>query len=166
MDIKSIYYKIRPMAKLDSCKNRTANKIIIGCFLIMVLCLTVFLTFCWFMFGDFSSFKTRLDKYKYLPETAKDITVYTNSNITGMFLCDFAIGEKDFRVFAKQQNWEVEEIKSLEELPTAISWHEKKYNGHRIKDGVIYSNRAANGGGTTVAYDRENGRGYISKSSR
>lgn len=159
------------MAKLESCETKTANKIIIGCLSIIaiciVICVTVFCILAWMMFSDQSSFKTGLDKYTYLPDSAHDITVFTNLNISGVVLCDFKIEEKDFKDFGEKQEWKIEEIKQPKELFLALSFHKKNTNDkHQIKNGLYYSKRASNGGGITVAYDRDNGRGYISKSSR
>lgn len=155
----------------------------IGCISFIVLIVIAFFLFYWTMFGDHSSFESGLAKYEYLPGTAHDITVYTNSNISGMFICDFSMKEEDFKDFAKKQGWEIEEIKSIAQkqglkpeefallnaMYTAREFY--RYRGdankrHQIKNGLYYSKRANNGGGITVGYDRDNNRGYISKSSR
>ncbi|HBC88189.1 MAG TPA: hypothetical protein DCZ94_14660 [Lentisphaeria bacterium] len=144
-----------------------ANKFTIGCVSILLFGLLVFVLFGWFMFGDHSSFETGLKKYELLPDSAHDITVFKNPNISGMFLCDFSIDEEGFKDYSEKQKWKVEEIKDLKDLFTAKAFHEGTPNErHKIKNGLYYSKIAANGGGVTVGYDRDNGRGYISRSSR
>lgn len=87
--------------------------------------------------------------------------------MSGMFLCDFSIDEESFKAFSKIQKWEIEEIIEPKDLFTARAFHEGTPNEkHKIKNGLYYSKRAANGGGVTAGYDRGNGRGYISRSSR
>ena len=121
----------------------------------------------WSMFGDHSSFQTGLDRYEKLPATSSDITIFRNSNITGEFLADFKVSEHDFVLFATENHWLVQPITNAAVVFQAKAFHEGHPNDTKeISDGLYYSQRAANGGGVTVAYDRKNGRAYIESSSR
>ena len=121
----------------------------------------------WVMFGDHSSFQTGVSQYEGLPSTASDITVYRNKNISGVFAADFKISEPDFISFAAQQHWAIQPISGSETVFRASDFHEgRPVATKEIHDGLYYSQRAGNGGGTTVAYDRKDGRAYISSSSR
>ena len=73
------------------------KRIVVGCFCLMVV---GFLVRGWAMFGDRSSFQTGLDRYKGLPPTASDITIYENRNMSGVFIADSKIAEHDFVSFA------------------------------------------------------------------
>ena len=61
------------------------NKITIGCLSVVGLALGLFLLLNWLMFGDHSTYKSGLDKYEYLPESATDINVFTNLNLANVF---------------------------------------------------------------------------------
>ena len=119
------------------------------------------------MFGDRSSFQTGLDRYEGLPHTASDITIYENKNMSGVFIADFKIAERDFVSFAATQHWSLEPISGSASVFQAKAFHEGRSNDKKeISDALYYSKRAGNGGGVTVAYDRKDGRGYIDSSSR
>ncbi len=119
------------------------------------------------MFGDHSSFQARLARYEGLPLTASDITVYQNQNISGIFIADFKIPETEFSAFAAQKHWAVQPISGSVFIQQASAFHEGRSNATKeITDGFYYSQIAGNGGGTAVAYDRKDGRAYISISDR
>ncbi|MEI7730128.1 MAG: hypothetical protein WCO56_11185 [Verrucomicrobiota bacterium] len=121
----------------------------------------------WGMFGDHASFQTGLDQYEGLPPKASDITVYQNKNISGIFVADFKITEPDFRSFAAEKHWPVQPISGSTFVFQARAFHEDRANDKKvITDGLVYSQRAANGGGVTVTYDRKDSRAYIDSSSR
>ena len=119
------------------------------------------------MFSDHSSYETGINQNEHLPKSAKDINLFRNSNISGRFVCDFSIGEDPFKLFAKKELWEPKEVTEQVQISTAISVHENNYKKSMIiTNGLFYSKRTPNGGGITVAYNRENQRCYISRSSR
>ena len=119
------------------------------------------------MFGDHSSFQTGLTWYDGLPAAASDITIYHNRNISGAFIADFKISESDFVAFAQEKHWDVQPISGPVSVFQAKAFHERRRNDElEITDGLFYSQRAANGGGITAAYNRRNGRAYIQSSSR
>lgn len=121
----------------------------------------------WVMFGDHSSFQTGLSYYDGLPSTASDITVYRNPNISGVFAADFKISESDFASFVAGKHWSVQSISGSEVVFQASDFHERRPSATKeISDGLYYSLRTGNGGGTTIAYDRKDGRAYICISSR
>ena len=143
------------------------NKFRIGCLSFLVFGFGVFVFLGWLMFGDHSSFETRMAKNEFLPASAHDITVFKNPNMSGIFLCDFSIDEKGFKDFSSMQKWAIEEVEVRKEMFTAKAFHAGTPDErHKITNGLYYSKRAPNGGGITVGYDRDNGRGYISSSSR
>src|SRR6266576_2026410 len=74
-------------------------------FVIVCFCLITvgFLALGWVIFGHRSSFQTGLDTYEGLPQTASDITIYENKNMSGIFIADFKIAEHDFVSFAATQ---------------------------------------------------------------
>lgn len=122
---------------------------------------------CWSMFGDHASFQRGLRHYEGLPVTASDIAVYENRNISGNFVADFKITESDFVAFAKQKHWDVKPISGSESVFQPEAFQDGRPNDKKdIINGLFYSQRAANGGGITVAYDRESSRAYINSSSR
>ena len=140
------------------------KRFVIGC-----LCLIAvgFLLLGWAMFGDRSSFQTGLDRYEGLPNTASDITIYENKNMSAIFIADFKIAEHDFVSFAATQHWSLEPISGSASVFQAKAFREGRANDKKeIIDGLYHSKRAANGGGVTAAYDRKDGRGYIDSSSR
>jgi hypothetical protein len=121
----------------------------------------------WSMFGDHSRFQTGLGRYEGLPSTASDITVFQNRNISGIFIADFKIAEPDFVSFAVEKHWAVQPISGSVFIFQARAFQESRPNDKKeITDGLYYSQRADNGGGVTVAYDRKDGRAYIDSSSR
>ena len=136
----------------------------IGPILVIPLLLVLLL---WSMFGDRSSYQTKLDSYPLLPKTASDITVYENKNISGYFVTDFKIIEREFVLFATEQHWDLRPISAPASIIQAIDYHEGNlYKTREITNGLYYSKRAGNGGGVTVAYDRDAGRAYIESSRR
>jgi|GEM_PF-6208364 len=143
------------------------KRIAYGC-LAPVLVIFLLLGFLfWGMFGDRSSFQTKIDSYPNLPTTASDITIYQNRNITGDFVADFKIKEHDFVSFATEHHWDLRSISAPESVFQAIAFHEGEPNNKKeIVNGLFYSRRASNGGGVTIAYDRDAGRGYIESSAR
>jgi len=137
--------------------------------LIIVLALVVaaVVLLGWNMFGDHSSFQTGLTQYEGLPAAASDITVYRNRNISGTVVADFKISEPDFVSFAQQKRWDVQPISGPVFVFQAKAFHDGHANDEKeLADGLFYSQRAANGGGITAAYDRRTGRAYINSSSR
>ena len=140
------------------------KRIIVGCFCLVVV---GFLVLGWVMFGNRSSFQTGLDRYEGLPPTAYDITIYENRNMSGVFIADFRIAEHDFVSFAATRGWSLQHISGSAFVFQAKAFHEGRPNDKKeIIDGLYCSNRAGNGGGVTVAYDRKDGRGYIDSSAR
>ena len=140
------------------------KRIIIICLLFAV---AGFFLLYWAMFGDRSSFQTGISSYKGLPPTASDITIYREKNISGTFVADFKIAEHDFISFAAEQHWDLQPISGSTTVFQAKAFHEGQPNRKKeIVDGLIYSKRAANGGGVTATYDRKEGRAYIDSSSR
>ena len=150
-----------------SIDNKMNKRIAYGCLCpVLVLLLLLGLLF-WAMFGDRSSYQTKLNSHPKLPTTASDITIYQNKNITGNFDADFRISEHDFASFAAEHNWDLQPISEPMSIRHAKACHEGEPNDMKeITNGLYYSKRAANGGGVTMAYDRDSGRGYIDSSSR
>jgi len=121
----------------------------------------------WSMFGDHSGFQTGLGRYEGLPPTASDITIYQNRNISGIFIADFKLSEPDFLSFAAEKHWAIQPISGSAFVFHARAFQEGRPNDKKeITDGLYYSQRAGNGGGVTVAYDRKDSRAYIDNSSR
>jgi len=119
------------------------------------------------MLGDRSSFQTELSSYDRLPQTASDITVYRNANVSGQLVMDFKISEPDFVSFAAKKNWPIQPTTGAQFVFHAWAFHEGRPNERKeIGEGYYYSQRARNGGGITVAFDRKNRRAYIESSSR
>src|SRR5580765_197108 len=135
--------------------------------IILGLAVAAVLVLGWCMFGDHSEFHTGVANYEGLPAAASDITVYQNRNISGAFVMDFRISESNFVTFAREKHWDVKPISGSESAFQAKAFHEGRPNDKKeITDGLFYSQRAANGGGITAAYDRQTGRAYIDSSSR
>lgn len=121
----------------------------------------------WRMFEDHEVYLTGLAHYEGLPPEASDIRVYRNDNISGNFCADFAIPEEAFRTFASARGWKLAEIAGEETIRHAAAMHAGRLNKfHRISRGLRWSEHASNGSGTTVAYDRGTGRGWIDSSAR
>ena len=121
----------------------------------------------WSMFGDHASFHKGLRQYEGLPAAASDITVYQDKNISGTFVAHFKISEPDFIAFAQEKHWGVKPISDPESVFQPEAFQDRHPNDKKdITNGLFYSQRAANGGGITAAYDRESGRAYIDSSSR
>lgn len=119
------------------------------------------------MFGDRTSLEEGLSEYDGIPSSASDINIFKNENLSGMFLADFAISEDNFVSFAEEKGWELEAISGRENIFVAKPYFEEVENPRRaITSGYYFSDRARNGGGVTVAFDRNSGRGYISSSNR
>ena len=143
------------------------KRIAFGCLVPILAISLLIVLLLWAMFGDRSSYQAKLGSHPNLPSTASDITIYQNRNITGQFVTDFKIAEHDFTSFAAEHHWDLRPISAPETVFQAISFHERRPNKKKeIVNGLFYSKRAANGGGVTVAYDRDAGRGYIESSSR
>jgi hypothetical protein len=135
--------------------------------IVIALGVTVVVLLGWGMFGDHSSFQTGLVKYEGLPAAASDITVYQNRNISGAYVADFKISEPDFVSFAREKHWDVQPIAGPVSVFQAKAFHDRRPNDKKeITDGLFYSQRTANGGGITTAYDRRSGRAYVDSSSR
>lgn len=106
-------------------------------------------------------------EYDGIPVSASDINIFKNENFSGMFLTDFAISEANFVSFADEQGWVLEGVSGRENIFVAKPYFEEAENPRRaITSGYYFTDRAPNGGGITVAFDRNSGRGYISSSNR
>jgi hypothetical protein len=140
------------------------KRVVIGC---LGLGLVGILLLGWAVFGDQSSFQTGLSSCQGVPQTASDITLYQNKNMSGVFVADFKISERDFVSYAAEQHWELQPIPGSTTVFQAKAFHDGRPNDKKeIVDGVFYTKRSGNGGGVTVTYDRKDGRGYIDRSSR
>lgn len=134
---------------------------------IIVLIAGGFVLLGWAMFSDRSSYSEHLTVFDGLPHTSSDITVYTNKNISGAMVAEFAIRESDFVAWAEKNKWGVTEIVSPIEIGDPKAYHEGVPNRRTtVERGLYASHRRPNGGGIDAAYDRTNGRGRISRSSR
>lgn len=121
----------------------------------------------WGMFGDHSSYSENLASFEGLPETASDISVFTNLNITGTVVADFNIAESDFITWATANGWKIEEIKSPIRIASPLAFSQGNPNTFMtLEQGLYASHRKANGGGIDVAYNRAIKRASISRSSR
>lgn len=140
-------------------------RIILG---LVAVCLAggAFLT--WAMFGDHSSYGEHLTEHNLLPQSASDISFYRNQNISGIFVADFAISEADFMSWAQQSlDLQPEIISEPQKITDARAFARGEMNTfHIIKHGLYASRRQPNGGGVDLAYNRDNGRGYVDRSSR
>jgi hypothetical protein len=126
-----------------------------------------FALLCWAMFSDHSSYSEHLAVFEGLPPTASDITVYTNRNITGTVVAEFAIREADFVTWAEKNQWGVTEIVAPIEIGNPQAYHQGDPNRRtKVERGLYASHRRSNGGGIDVAYDRAKSKGLISRSSR
>lgn len=143
------------------------NKSTTGCLFIICTAI-IFLWFLnWLFFGDQSSYVSGLNKYEGLPVTASNISVYKNTNISGMFIGDFTMNEDDFITFAKGKGLRLDEADDSSRIYSARDFYEGKTSyPHLIKNGLYGKKRARNGGGITLGYDRDTNKGYINKSSR
>lgn len=151
---------VTELGSLVICMKRIVTSIF-GLGLIIILLLG------WVMFGDNATFQTGLRNYNGLPSTASDIAIYRNRNISGNFVADFKITETGFLAFATEKHWHVQPISDGVSIFEANAFHEGRPNDKReIGDGLYYSERTANGGGVTLAYDRKVSRAYIQTSSR
>jgi len=159
-----------PEASRDRSLGTFGNKIMRP-FLILASVAAVFI-FCgafllWAMFSDQSSFSAGLSSFEDLPSTAKDISVYKNSNISGLQIMEFTIPESDFRDYAENHSWPLNEISDTQLVMSAMEYHNKKGNYYKeISSGLFFEKRQENGGGVTVAYDRGNQIAYVNRSSR
>lgn len=143
--------------------SKVVLAIVVLAWCLLVNCTVVSLV----MFGDRPSFEEGISKYEGVPSSASDINIFKNENFTGMFLVDFAISEDDFVGFAEEMGWVLEGISGRENIFVAKLYFEEAENPRRaITSGYYFSDRAPNGGGITVAFDRNSGRGYISSSNR
>lgn len=105
-------------------------KYIVAIFIASVLLGTVLVG--WIMFGDHSSFQTGLARYEGLPRTASDITVYRNTNMSGMLVADFKISEPDFVSFAAEKHWALQPIAGEESLYEAKAFHAGRSNDRKV----------------------------------
>jgi hypothetical protein len=134
---------------------------------LLMLIMGVFGLLMWSMFGDQSEFRQGLASHKEIPDTATDITIYTNRNITGDLIADFMISEADFVTWTKNNKWNLQAIKEPVIIRDARAVAAGDLNGsHSILNGLYMSDRRANGGGIDLAYNRANSRGYVARSSR
>ncbi|MCI5160306.1 MAG: hypothetical protein D3906_18155 [Candidatus Electrothrix sp. AUS1_2] len=117
------------------------------------------------LFGDHSSYGEHLASYELLPETASDISFYRNQNFTGLFIADFAISETKFLRWSRSLELQPEVIGEPQTIADAWAFSRGNTAGHHIiEHGLYVSRRRENGGGVDLAYNRDNRRGYISKS--
>lgn len=146
-------------------KNKKKIIIFILCAGMGLLFFVIFLI--WSMFGNFTNHGLGKKKLSGITPSATDINYYKNQNISGLYLCDFKISEKDFIHFANNHNWKLMNIDTMENILSAKAFISKKIdNSITISNGLFYSKRTPDGRGVTVAYDRSTGRGYIVKSNR
>lgn len=143
--------------------------------LVKLLCRTVlgFAAFCavcflildWLLVRDHASFYEHLVEHERLPQAASDICLYRNQNFTGIFIADFAIKEAEFIIWAHSLGLEPKSIHEPQVISNARTFaYRDTFGGHTIKHGLYVSRRHANNGGIDLAYNRDNGRGYISRS--
>lgn len=135
----------------------------------IILCLyfVAGIVFLRMMFGRNESYQTGLSSYTGLPPTASDITIFMNRNITGTVIADFKITENDFVAYAKEKSWSLQPITAPKKIRHAQAYHEGRFAEHKeITDGLYYERREADGGGTTLMYDRATSRAYIYETAR
>ena len=119
------------------------------------------------MFADQSAYSEHLAAFEGLPDTAADITVFSNMNITGTVVAEFTIREADFVAWAAAHEWPLTEISTPIEIGNPRAFHEGTPNRRTtVENGLHASLHRENNGGVDIAYDRQNGLGRISRSSR
>ena len=124
-----------------------------------------YLLLTWALFGDHSSSGEHVASDELLPKTASDISFYRNQNFTGLFIADFAISETEFIRWSRSLELQPEVIDEPRTIADARAFSRRNTAGHHIiEHGLYISRRQRNGGGVDLAYNRDNGRGYISKS--
>ena len=115
-----------------------------------------------------------VDSVSWLPNEASNITFYAREGLAMLRIAEGSMSEADFREWADSKGWDLEEKKNsrgsgylrtafldlpehqgLDQLPEDF-----------VRDGLYYENRASNGGGVTVLFDREKERFYYSVASR
>ncbi len=121
----------------------------------------------WAMFGRAPYFAAGLASYEGLPPTASDITVFESRDIASIVAVNFRITEADFVAFAEALDLQVAPITSWESIPDAEALHRGDPDFDRaISNGLVCEERAPNGAGVTLVFDRELGRGFLVQSSR
>lgn len=124
-----------------------------------------YLLLTWMLCGNHSSSGEHLASYELLPETASDISFYRNQNFGDIFIADFAISETEFIRWSNSFKLQPEVIGEPRTIQDARAFSRGNTAGHHIiEHGLYISRRHRNGGGVDLAYNRDNGRGYISKS--
>jgi hypothetical protein len=122
-------------------------------------------TLDWLLVRDHISFHAHLAEHELLPKAASDICLYRNQNFSDIFIADFAIREAEFILWARSLGLEPKSLHEQQVIADARTFARvDTFSGHVIQDGLYVSRRHANGGGIALAYNRDNGRGYISRS--
>lgn len=121
----------------------------------------------WVMFADHGGFKGGLADYDDLPESAGDIMVYRNRNISGAQFMEFRIPEEDFRAYVEGQGWKLAELSEPTHVLSTRLYQEQGRPAYTaVSRGLVHEARRANGGGITVVFDRDRGVAYVNRSSR
>ena len=121
----------------------------------------------WAMFGRAPYFAAGLASYEGLPPTASDIIVFESRDIASIVAVNFKITEADFVAFAEALGLQVAPITSGQPILDAEALHRGDPDFDRvISNGLVGEERAPNGAGVTLVFDRELGRGFLVQSSR
>lgn len=110
------------------------------------------------MFGEHTAYATEASSHKLAPPSAKEINYYERRNISGIVSVTYLVREEEFRQFAKEQGWTLEQRMEGPGDVTASSpeaWANGSMNGPHppIGECLFYEVRQRNGGGITVIYD-------------
>ena len=107
---------------------------------------------------------------KWLPESARDISYLKSYSYTAY---EFTIEEAEFKKYALENEWDLKEINEEKRIARYLRFAEfvgRSSNSSdsyaTVKRGLWYEVRLRNGGGISVAYDRDSQRAYIQKSPR
>jgi hypothetical protein len=108
----------------------------------------------------------------WLDSRASDISYYRANDFSGNFVYEFRISRADFEALARERGWQVTALPGRRNimrytffLPETDVRHQRPFDAD-VNGGLFFERRQANGGGTTVLYDTNALRAYVSESSR
>lgn len=101
--------------------------------------------------------------YLHVPDTATDISFYSVFGPTCLY-AEFTITEEDFLQWMKSGEWDVEQIKDVEEVCAVADVIDGTYDRREVKAGFrwdSYDDSGNDDSGTTVIFDQRNSRAYV-----
>lgn len=128
-----------------------------------LLAFGLFLIFTW---SSEAVVERNVDSVEWLPPEASNISYIERTGMGGVKIAEFSIPQSDFNAFCEKNGWILKHqndaniyfrnyIRSKDDPEV-----DRPFDEYRVENALFYEDRKANGGGITLVYDLDAGRGY------